>query len=185
MKKVSLDKKYIFAIDPGNTESGYVLVSAGDLQPILMAKEDNHEVLDVLSGLIEELPANSLELVIEMVASFGMPVGREVFDTCVWIGRFIQCAGDKGLGHASYITRMQEKLAICHNPHANDATIKQALIDRFAYGQKNYGKGTKKDPGWFYGFKADIWSAYAIAVTWSDLYGEKDDQQSSIAWTAG
>ena len=176
MKRVSLDKKYIFAIDPGNTESGYVLVSADDLQPILLAKEDNDEVLEALDCVIESLPANSLELVIEMVESFGMPVGREVFDTCVWIGRFIQLAADAGLNRASYITRKQEKLAICQNLHANDATIKQALIDRFASGQKNYGKGTKKDPGWFYGFKTDIWSAYAIAVTWSDLYGEKNDQ---------
>ena len=64
---------------------------------------------------------------------------------------------------------LQEKLAICHSPRANDATIRQALIDRFAPGTPNKGKGTKKEPGWFYGFRADIWQAYAVGVTWADL----------------
>jgi hypothetical protein len=64
---------------------------------------------------------------------------------------------------------MDEKKTICHNPRANDSTIRQALIDRFAYGVPNKGKGSKKDPGWFYGFHADVWSAYAVAVTYADM----------------
>ena len=108
-----------------------------------------------------------------MIASYGMPVGREVFDTCIWIGRFVQHCKSFGI-EPEFILRQQEKLTICHSPKANDATIKQALIDRFAPGVSNYGKGTKKDPGWFYGFRADEWSAYAVAVTYHDLNISED-----------
>ena len=41
---------------------------------------------------------------------------------------------------------------------------RQALIDRFGV------VGTKSNKGWFYGFKSDIWSAYAVGVTYHDMY---------------
>jgi hypothetical protein len=69
-----------------------------------------------------------------------------------------------------YVYRSEEKQVICHSPKANDATIRQALIDRFAYGVSNYGKGTKKEPGFFYGFRADVWSGFAICVTYKELH---------------
>ena len=28
--------------------------------------------------------------------------------------------------------------------------------------------GTKAEPGWFYGFRADVWQAYALAVYVAD-----------------
>ena len=156
----------VIAIDPGNMESGVCVVDADSYKPMFASKLENAVVPAVMFEHSDKLREDGIEVrvAIEMVASYGMPVGKEVFDTCVWIGRFIENAKLMDLDY-ELVYRKDEKLAICHSPNANDATIRQALVDRFAYGVPNYGKGSKKEPGWFYGFKADIWSSYAVAVT--------------------
>ena len=110
-------------------------------------------------------------LAIEMVAGMGMPVGQEVFDTCFWIGRFWEFATLYGVSHPPQkIFRREEKLYLCGRASAKDVNIRQALVDRYAPGEPNYGKGTKKNPGFFYGFAADMWAAMAVAVTYFDKY---------------
>lgn len=158
--------RYIVAIDPGNEDSAYVLLGP-DLRPMAGCKMANEMMwVDLLEHLQDLGPYDDIAFAIEMIASYGMPVGREVFDTCVWIGVL-----KERLRHypVTFVYRKDEKLTLCNSPRANDATIKQALIDRFAPGEKNYGKGTKKNPGWFYGFKADMWAAYAVGVTYHDM----------------
>lgn len=158
----------ILAIDPGNTESAYTLIGSTDHKPLEHAKLPNHEVLNRLYALLD---MNQVGLVaIEMVASYGMPVGAEVFETCVWVGRFQQATYDTTVGGVPVrlVKRQPVKLHHCHSSKAKDSNITQALVDRFAAGQPNRGKGTKADPGWFHGFAADIWQAYALAVYVAD-----------------
>ena len=164
----------ILAIDPGNVESGYV-ITGNDLEVWDKGKVNNNELMCIINDCVMEELENAnadINIAIEKIASYGMPVGIEVFDTCIWIGRFVQEFINLGIKEddIKYIFRKDEKMNLCQSMKANDTTIKQALVDRFAPGQKNYGKGTKKNPGWFYGFKSDIWASYAVAVTYHDMY---------------
>ncbi len=54
-------------------------------------------------------------------------------------------------------------------PRGNDTTVMAYLAYRFAPGVQNHGKGTKKDPGFFYGVKGDAWAAVALGVAFIDL----------------
>lgn len=155
----------IFAIDPGNTESGFVVVEH-DGQKILRVLDKGKVENDLLLEKVARTP-KEWAVAIEMVASYGMAVGAEVFDTCVWIGRFIQAAQGRRIER---ILRREEKYYLCGNLSAKDSNIAKALVDRFAYGQTNYGKGTKKNPGFFYGFSKDMWAAMAVATTYFDKY---------------
>lgn len=151
------------AIDPGNTHSAYVLLDDTTRRPIQFAKVPNDELLH----LILDLPAD--RAVIEMVASYGMPVGADVFETCVWVGRFLERIDPLPW---ELVKRGPVKIHHCRSSKAKDANVIQALCDRFAPGQSNHGKGTKSSPGWLHGFRADVWQAYALAVYAADVAAE-------------
>lgn len=154
----------VLAIDPGNTESGWALVDAATCRPIQVGKIDNHALRDALADGEFDFDRAA----IEMVASYGMAVGADVFETCVWIGRFTETLTRLTGSEPPLVYRREVKMHHCHSGKANDSNIKQALIDRFARGVRNHGKGTKADPGWFYGFAKDMWQAYALAVQVAD-----------------
>jgi hypothetical protein len=152
----------LLAIDPGNTESAYALVDMADYRPLRHDKVENAVMLSVIRE------ADYSDAAIEQIASYGMAVGRDVFDTCKWIGRFTQLLEADLFISPSDVWRRDEKLCLCGDSRAKDANIRQALIDRFALHDMRAGKGTKKNPDWFYGFRADEWAAYAVAVTHID-----------------
>lgn len=147
----------LIALDPGNEKTAYVLVDHGGSiigQGILPNDE--------ISGLFTNRRIRGAVLAVEMIASYGMPVGREVFETCLWIGRFVEAWG----GEHQLIYRRDVKLHLCNSSKAKDANVRQALLDKF--GGKARAIGSKKARGPLYGFAADMWSALAVAATWWD-----------------
>lgn len=156
----------VIGLDPGNVYSAYCLIDGETLRPLEFGKLEN----EVLRRYLRE--ENSFDEqdrgAIEMVASYGMAVGREVFDTCRWIGRYEEILVRKLYVPPTLIFRREEKLHICGDSRAKDANIRRALIDRFATHDLKNGKGTKKEPDWFYGFSADVWAAYAVAITFTE-----------------
>jgi hypothetical protein len=102
-------------------------------------------------------------LAIEMFTSYGGRVGREVFETLVWIGRFQQSWRDPEavrliyrkavVAHLLPPPKKQYKFA------TTDANIRQALIDKLG------PVGTKASPGPLYGVRSHAWAAVAVAVT--------------------
>lgn len=164
--------KYVLAIDPGTTMSGVCLVESENCKPLYSDKLENACIRGRMVRELGErdIKARDVEVVIERMQGNSMPVGSEVFLSCEWIGRFDIFFREITGNVTRYVFRRDEYKMLCANVYThNDKGIRTALAERFAYGEKNYGKGTKKDPGWFYGFAADAWSAYAIAVTFLDL----------------
>jgi len=142
------------AIDPGTDKSGYVLYRNGTVleSGILV----NGDMIAIITASYAD------ELAIEMIASYGMAVGQEVFETCVWIGRFMQTWGDRNLHR---IPRREVKLHLCGSMRAKDTNVWQALLDKLG------PVGTKATPGPLYGVKSHARAALALAVAADETMG--------------
>lgn len=161
----------LLAIDPGTGDSAYVgLTETG--QVIAQGIMDNDEFLQMLER--DSVVTCNDRIVIEMVASYGMPVGRETFETCVWIGRFIQAVAPHPVER---MTRNEVKMQLCHHiAKVNDGVLRQALIDRYGPG-KEKAIGNKKSPGPLYGIKSHLWAALALGVA---ALERKDTHHASV-----
>lgn len=160
----------VLAIDPGSEQSAYVLWNG--------EKVLQHEICSNLKlvVIVRHIKVGGwLTVVIEQIASYGMPVGAEVFETCVWTGRFIEAAADNAA--VDRMPRREVKLHLCGQARAKDANIRQALIDRF--GGKDRAIGKKASQGPLYGLKADEWQALALAITWYDLHASTEKEHAS------
>lgn len=145
----------VLAIDPGTTQSGWVLLDGGRVAAAGVSP--NSDVLSMIAGSTADM------LCLEMIASYGMAVGREVFETCRWIGRFQQAWRDPEA--VKLIYRQEVKLHLCKSPKAKDANIRQALIDAIG------PQGTKKAPGPTYGVSSHAWAALGVAATAAGIGG--------------
>lgn len=145
----------ILAIDPGTVQSGWVNYFCGHV--IGSGVMDNKE----LRRHIKEADWADT-LAIEMVASYGMAVGKETFRTVWWSGRFAEAW--KEPDDVIEVYRADVKSHLCHSMKAKDANIRQALIDLYG-GSKEAAIGKKATPGPLYGVTSHAWAALAVAVT--------------------
>jgi hypothetical protein len=155
----------IYAVDPGTTHSGVVLLGPEDDGPptvVRCAVYPNEEVLTVLRGGAAIAAKGQHVLVLEMIESMGMSVGQDVFRTVHWGGRFHEAWEGYGVP-VEFVTRRQVKLAMCASARANDGNIRTAILDR--YGGAG-AVGTKKHPGPLFGVKTHGWSALAVGLTY-------------------
>lgn len=151
----------LLAIDPGTSQSAFLVLDTDTYEIVDKGKVANAELIAMVrTGYFDMLA-------IEGFQSFGMPVGKEVFDTAYYIGRLMQIAEDLG-SKVRMVYRSDVKMHHCHTMKAKDTNIRQALIDRFGE------PGTKKNPGVTYDITKDTWSALAIASFVADTMGEKN-----------
>lgn len=147
----------ILALDPGTTQTGYVVYDGRKV--LECGVMQNAEMLQRIQM------ATSPRMAIEMIASYGMAVGKEVFETCVWIGRFKQAFHTPDAVELVY--RKDVKLHLCGTPRAKDPNVRQALIDLFPAtgGGATPQVGTKSQPGPLFGVSSHAWPALGVAVT--------------------
>lgn len=159
----------ILALDPGTTETGWCTFDAGRVLGAGVIQN-----AELLADLLARNPFwRDYRLCVEMIASYGMPVGREVFETCVWIGRFQQAWHTPD--EVTLVYRRDVKLHLCGSPKAKDANIRQALLDLFPRtgGGKCPQIGIKAKPGPLFDVSSHAWPALGVAVTAAQWHGEE------------
>lgn len=171
----------IMAIDPGTTSSAYIiwdgskvldkgyLTNCHMLSRIVKFQHESimDRSMDAAMGHYK-IPVTFPEVYIESIVSYGMPLGQETIDTCVWIGRFHIVA------NTNLINRKQIKIHHCGTTRAKDKNIRQTLVDK--YGPVS----TKANPNPVHGgdykdkMKDHLWSAFALATYVSECVAAGD-----------
>jgi hypothetical protein len=151
----------ILAIDPGCTESGYVVVDT-DYKVYEHGVVSNGELLSIVSDLVN---TRIDTVVIEMMTSYGMPIGKTSMDTLVWVGRYFQAVP---FNNVFLMARSKIKRHLCNNMHAKDKNITVAVKNRYqpTGGGADPFKGTKKQQGPLYGLKSHTFAALAVAIAY-------------------
>lgn len=135
--------KTVIGIDPGPKEHAFVTFDGSVVNSGNLTTEE----------LAELLRKSDCEVACEWIESFGMRVGKEVFQTVFSIGRLYEARPMR------LIPRRDIKLFLCNSMRAKDADVRQALIDKLG------PVGTAKERGPCYGISKHLWSALAVAVT--------------------
>lgn len=171
----------VFAIDPGTSESAWAIVRNGEF--LAGAKTRNQDVEWDAEMICNRASVNVCA--VERIASYGMVVGAEVFETAYWSGRFCQVLERLGFFTARP-TRKEVVVHLCGSAKAKDANARQAIIDRLGPPKietwpERFHKKTGEPlpprkvvvPGPTHGISGDVWAALAVALYTYDMLMEK------------
>ena len=168
----------VLGIDPGTTKSAYVVYDSNTKKVLTQGLEGNDDVLCSIETMRNEYGIEMMA--IEMLKSYGMPMGDSCLLTCVWIGRFIEAWMMDAT--VRFIWRKSIATEICGSPRASDSNIAKGLVNRFSEDKTNLGGGSnpvvglKGNKGHLYLIKYDMWSALAVSVAFSEKWLRKDYQ---------
>ena len=144
------------AMDPGPIQTAWVVFGPATRGLRAFGITPNEELIERFrTGVAPAVET----VVIEEIESFGMPVGREIFDTVWWAGRYAEALRDRELVRLS---RRKVKTHLCGSARAKDPNVRQVILDRYG------GAAAARKGGPLAGVSKDVWSALALAVTWAE-----------------
>lgn len=147
----------ILAIDPGQSQSGFVVYEGGIGAVLEGGVLANEALLELVKN-----GSDCRRLAIEtMQANYAATVGASVIDTLIWVGRFKQAWPEPD--EVALVSRQRVKDLLCGNVKAKDSGVRQALIDKLG------PPGTKKAPGPTHGVTSHAWQALAVAFVVAGL----------------
>lgn len=171
----------ILGIDPGSEKTGLCI-----FRPASYRVEDpcilpNSEVLRYLSMKLTEKRPKTVQVrwvVQELISSYGFSVGRSVFETVRWNGRFTQhlCSIAENNPELRFsvlgVPRFRIKQVVCNSKaKRNDASVIDALKRKF-YARhrvpKEFYKPGRRGCGPLKEVKGDAWQALAAAVAFAE-----------------
>lgn len=154
----------VLALDPGTSETAYVFMNKhGEIGSFGLTS--NIEMIGII-----KLESTFTNLVIEEVRCYGMAVGKDVFETIKWTGRFWEIAAQRSIP-VDWIGRKEVMMHWCGSAKAKDSNLNIALQDFYG------GKGNKKAPGPMYGLNGHTRSALALAGYWYARYYQKEENK--------
>lgn len=147
----------VLAIDPGplRSHAAVVWISGGVPRVIVHAALTTDAVIELARR--SEVEA----VVIEQITSYGMPVGQEVFDTCVVIGRIVEACTHNGV-ECHLIPRYEVKRAILGRTRGTDGEVWKGVIG-LCGGASAVGR--KGNPGPLYGVHGHCRQAVALGIS--------------------
>ena len=147
----------VLAIDPANKQTAYVLFDKNTWEIYDKDIIPNREFIEMIEK------GNFDRVALEIIVNMGVS-GRTLFETAEYVGIYTYITNTlqkplKRVRRTDVKKHFKVKRSTKNKKQPSaDSQIRSRLIERFGE------VGTKSKPGYFYGFKADIWQAFAVGV---------------------